>query len=194
MSEQSYQLELGVFEGPLDLLLHLLDKNELNIYDVPLTLVAEQYVAYLESLETLDMEVASEFLIVAAQLMYIKLKALLPKSNSIEEESEEDLEERLRLQLLEYRTFKEISTYLRELFISQTHFVRRPSFAMTRKIDMEFQSPLDLLNALKQLHTEEISLFESEELIPLEPFNIEERMSEIEEILTASNGHTIRLD
>lgn len=194
MSEQSYQLELGVFEGPLDLLLHLLDKNELNIYDVPLTLVAEQYVAYLESLDSLDMEVASEFLIVAAQLMYIKSKALLPRSSAVEEESEEDLEERLRLQLLEYRAFKDISAYLRELFTSQAHFARRPSFAITRKIDMELQSPLELLNSLKRLHTEEISLFESEELIPLEPFNIEERMSEIEEILASSRTHTMRLD
>ena len=72
MTTESYQLDLGVFEGPLDLLLHLIDKNELNIYDVPIHLLAEQYVAYLESLEDLDMEVASEFLIVAAQLMYAK--------------------------------------------------------------------------------------------------------------------------
>ena len=69
MENQTYQLELGVFEGPLDLLLHLIDKNELNIYDVPLHLLAEQYVAYLESLEMLDLEIASDFLIVASHVL-----------------------------------------------------------------------------------------------------------------------------
>ena len=194
MTTESYQLELGVFEGPLDLLLHLIDKNELNIYDVPIHLLAEQYVAYLESLEDLDMEVASEFLIVAAQLMYAKSKALLPKAPKETEESEEDIEERLRIQLLEYRAFKKISAHFEELLAAKNYYARGASEIPVRALELEYQSPLFLLEAWKDLQAGEVSLFEPEEVIQLEPFNIDQRMVEIEGEVIAYPGKRVRVD
>lgn len=182
MENQTYQLELGVFEGPLDLLLHLIDKNELNIYDVPLHLLAEQYVAYLESLEMLDLEIASDFLIVASQLMYAKSKALLPRTGEETGEcDEEDLEEMLRLQLLEYRSFKKAGDYLSLLLGGKKSLGRFPSPLSFRTQELESQSPLFLLEAWKNFYKEEISLFPSEEVVAVEPFNIEEKMLELEE-------------
>lgn len=194
MTTESYQLDLGVFEGPLDLLLHLIDKNELNIYDVPIHLLAEQYVAYLESLEDLDMEVASEFLIVAAQLMYAKSKALLPKAPKEAEESEEDIEERLRIQLLEYRAFKKISAHFAEMLESKNYYARGASEIPVRALELEYQSPLFLLEAWKDLQAGEVSLFEPEEVIQFEPFNIDERMVEIEGEVFAYPGKRVRVD
>ena len=194
MTTESYQLELGVFEGPLDLLLHLIDKNELNIYVVPIHLLAEQYVAYLESLEDLDMEVASEFLIVAAQLMYAKSKALLPKAPKEADETEEDIEERLRIQLLEYRAFKKISAYFAEMLENKNYYGRGPSEIPVRSLELDYQSPLFLLEAWKDLQAGEVSLFEPEEVIPIEPFNIDQRMMEIEGEVMAYPGKKVRLD
>ena len=193
MEKQDYQLELGVFEGPLDLLLHLIDKNELNIYDVPIHLLAEQYVSYLESLEGLDMEVASEFLIVAAQLMYVKSKALLPQIAIESDEDEEDIEERIRLQLLEYRTFKKASAYFLEILDQKNYFSRPPSDLPIQVLDLDLQNPLFLLEAWKNFQSGEISLFEPEEVIAVEPFNIEERMVELEEEIRTHHEKKISL-
>ena len=183
--QQGYQLELGVFEGPLDLLLHLIDKNELNIYDVPIHLLAEQYVVYLESLENLDMEVASEFLIVAAQLMYAKSKALLPQIPKESDESEEDIEEKLRFQLLEYRAFKNASAYFLEILGNKKYFSRAPGELPIRTLELEPQSSLLLLEARKILQTGEVSLFAPQEVLEVEPFNIEERISQLEQEIYA---------
>lgn len=193
MKDQDYQLELGVFEGPLDLLLHLIDKNELNIYDVPIHLLAEQYVAYLESLEDLDMEIASEFLIVAAQLMYVKSKALLPQFPKENEESEEDLAEKLRLQLLEYRAFKKASFSFAEILEAKKYFSRAPGEMPVRSLDLDLQNPLYLLEAWKNFQSGEISLFEPEEIIAVEPFNIEEKMVEIEKEVYSQSDTTLSL-
>lgn len=182
-------MELGVFEGPLDLLLHLIDKNELNIYDVPLHLLAEQYISYLESLEMLDLEVASDFLIVASQLMYAKSKALLPRNpEDVFDNAEEDLEELLRLQLLEYRSFKKASEYLNLLLGKKKSIGRCPAQLSIRSNELEAQSPLSLLEAWKNFYKEEISLFPSEEVVGIEPFNIEEKMLELEEKIRLHGG------
>ena len=75
----SLDLKLNIFEGPLDLLLHLIEKNKYNIFDIPIVEITDQYIAYLDSLEETDMDVMSEFLVMAAQLIAIKAKMLLPK-------------------------------------------------------------------------------------------------------------------
>lgn len=93
-----YQVKLDVFEGPLDLLLHLIIKNKLNIYDIPIALITQQYLDYLDLMRTLNIEVAGEFLVMAATLTYIKSKTLLPQP---EEEDEEDPREELMRPLLE---------------------------------------------------------------------------------------------
>lgn len=108
MNKFSFKLE--VFEGPLDLLMHLIQKSKLNIYDIPIAVITEQYLEFLESMQVMDLEISSEFLVMAANLLYIKSKMLLPKHN--EEKEEEDPRQDLVDRLLEYKKYKEISKFL----------------------------------------------------------------------------------
>ena len=82
----SLDLKLNIFEGPLDLLLHLIEKNKYNIFDIPIVEITDQYIAYLDSMDETDMDTMSEFLVMAAQLIAIKAKMLLPKEETPEEE------------------------------------------------------------------------------------------------------------
>ena len=106
-------VKLEVFEGPLDLLLHLIDKNKVDIYDIPIVEITAQYLEYIKQLETDDMNVMSEFLVMAATLIDIKCRMLLPKEVN-EEGEEEDPRAELVQKLLEYKMFKYMSFELRD--------------------------------------------------------------------------------
>lgn len=106
-------VKLQVFEGPLDLLLHLIDKNKIDIYDIPIVVITEQYLDYIRQMETEDMNVMSEFLVMAATLLDIKCKMLLPKEVN-EEGQEEDPRAELVAKLLEYKMYKYMSFELRD--------------------------------------------------------------------------------
>lgn len=109
----AYQLNLEVFEGPFDLLLHLIEKNEVNIYDIPIAEITRQYLDYLNAMQELDLEIASEFLVMAANLLSIKAKMLLPKLPKDEDDGEElDARSQLVQDLLEYKHFKEMANLL----------------------------------------------------------------------------------
>lgn len=111
----SYKLKLDIFEGPLDLLLYLIKKDQVNIYDIPIAKVTEQYLQYLELMKLLDLDVVGEFLVMAATLIQIKSKMLLPPDpNEVKEEEELDPREELVKRLLEYQKFKEIAQELRK--------------------------------------------------------------------------------
>ena len=103
--------KLEVFDGPLDLLLFLISKNKVSIYDIPISLILEQYLEYIDDLKKMDLEVSSEFIEMAANLMYIKSKMLLPTL----EEEEEDPREKLAQALAEYKRYKTILEPMREL-------------------------------------------------------------------------------
>ncbi|MBQ4260177.1 MAG: segregation/condensation protein A [Lachnospiraceae bacterium] len=105
-------VKLEVFEGPLDLLLHLIDKNKVDIYDIPIVEITEQYLAYIKEMQTQDMNIMSEFLVMAATLIDIKCRMLLPIDE--EEEGEEDPRAELVQKLLEYKMYKYMSTELRD--------------------------------------------------------------------------------
>ena len=108
----SIVVKLEVFEGPLDLLLHLIDKNKVNIYDIPIVIITEQYLAYVKEMEKQDLDIVSEFLVMAATLLDIKSKMLLP--HVVNEEGEiVDPRQELVEQLLEYKKFKYISEELK---------------------------------------------------------------------------------
>jgi len=112
-TELPYQVRIENFEGPLDLLLHLIKKNEINIYDIPIHLIAQQYLAYIEAMNDLNLNVAGEFLVMAATLLQIKSKMLLPVDEAVEDEVEgPDPREELVRRLLEYKTFKEAARQL----------------------------------------------------------------------------------
>lgn len=106
-------VKLQVFEGPLDLLLHLIDKNKVNIYDIPISDITDQYMDYLREMKRLDLNVMSEFLVMAATLLDIKSRMLLPKEVN-EEGEEEDPRQELVQQLLEYKMYKYMSYELKE--------------------------------------------------------------------------------
>ena len=108
----AYEVKLERFEGPLDLLLHLIQRDEIDIYDIPIARITQQYLTYIELMRLLDLDVAGEFLVMAATLMRIKAKMLLPTPAPGEEE-EIDPRDELVQRLLEYRQFKEASTTLK---------------------------------------------------------------------------------
>jgi len=108
-------LKLNDFEGPFDLLFHLFEKNRISIYDISLSDITDQYMEFLYAMNEMDLEIASEFLLVAATLLHIKSKALLPgRKQGDEEEETGDPEEELRRKLIEYKKFKDVSVILKE--------------------------------------------------------------------------------
>jgi segregation and condensation protein A len=112
-TELPYQVRIENFEGPLDLLLHLIRKNEINIYDIPIAMIAQQYLGYLEAMKDLNLTVAGEFLVMAATLLQIKSKMLLPVEETAEDDEDgPDPREELVRRLLEYKAFKEAARQL----------------------------------------------------------------------------------
>lgn len=114
LETNKYAIKLENFEGPLDLLCHLIEKNKMDIYDIQLNEITEQYVQYLNEMEKMNLEIASEFLVMASTLLYLKSKNLLPKQ---EDEEEELTEEELVRRIIEYKKFKEISKVLKQSYI-----------------------------------------------------------------------------
>lgn len=149
---QDYKVKLEIFEGPLDLLLHLIRINEMDIYDIPIKEITKQYLSYLHMMESLDLEIAGEFIVMASTLVNIKLRALLPETGEPEEEAEEVediLTARMLMEkLVEYRKFKEAAYELhdREQRQAAVFFrdVALPKLAEARQ-DHEIQADLDKL-------------------------------------------------
>ena len=123
----SYKVKLEVFEGPLDLLLYLIKKEEVDIYDIPIARITEEYLGYLELMQLLDLNIAGEFLVMAATLMHIKSRMLLPPEELPAEEEEADPRTELVTRLLEYKKFKEAASELSQMASLQKHFFARVS-------------------------------------------------------------------
>ena len=183
----NYQVKLEHFEGPLDLLLFLIKEHEVDIYDIPISLVTQQYLQYLEMLKLLDLEVGSEYLLMAATLVRIKSKMLLPRR--IEEEDEEavDPREELVQRLLEYRQFKGAAGVLNEYEDSNADGFYHPgleswdnSMDEVETLDTRLAGNLnlwDLLQAFKltlERDTEEI-----DRTVERESISIEDRMDDV---------------
>lgn len=123
----SYRVRLDVFEGPLDLLLHLVKKNEVDLSDLPVATITDQYIAYLDLLQQLDLDTAGEYLVMAATLLHLKSRLLLPSEEATDEESGEDPRAELARQLLEYQRFKEAAEMLdRTNMLGRDVFTRVP--------------------------------------------------------------------
>jgi len=152
----SCPVKLEVFEGPLDLLLFLIKKNEIDIYDIPISLITQQYLDYLDVMRSLDLEVAGEFILMAATLIRIKAQMLLPKTD--EEEIEEDPRAQLVSALLEYKKFKEFSGLLRQKEEEESRFFPRSDLSSVESRDEEGDeievSLFDLLSAFKKVWSE----------------------------------------
>jgi len=113
-SLEAYPVKLDNFEGPLDLLIHLIKKNEVSIYDIPIALITRQYLGYLDLMEELNLDIAGEFLVMAATLIHIKSRMLLPRPDPTQEDPEEDPREMLVQRLLEHQRYKAAAELLHE--------------------------------------------------------------------------------
>ena len=111
---EAYPVRLQNFEGPLDLLLHLIKKHEVNIYDIPIALVTRQYLEYIDLMQEMNLDVAGEFLVMAATLIHIKSRTLLPRPDPTQEDPQEDPREALIRRLLEHQKFKAAAELLHE--------------------------------------------------------------------------------
>lgn len=133
-------VKLEVFEGPLDLLLHLIEKNKIDIYDIPIVEVTDQYLAYIKQMETEDMNIMSEFLVMAATLLDIKCRMLLPREEN-EDGEEEDPRAELVQKLLEYKLYKYMSFELRDRQVdAEKMWFKKP---MLPKEVQDYQYPID---------------------------------------------------
>jgi segregation and condensation protein A len=152
----SYQVKLQVFEGPLDLLLFLIKKEEIDIYSVQIAKITQQYLEYIELMEMLDLEIAGEFILMAATLMRIKARMMLPVEGEEGEEVEELKDELIR-SLIEYKRFKEVSETLSNIeFEERKRFARSFSYEQELKPDdfyslSEDYSIFDLITVLKNV-------------------------------------------
>lgn len=153
LETSKYNIKIDNFEGPLDLLCHLIEVNKMDIYDVNINEITDQYIAYINEMQKLDLEITSEFLVMASNLLYIKSKKLLPKQS--EENGEEMLtEEELMERIIEYKQYKEISKTFSKMYNENSNKVFRIS---QEKIELPKQtlnneySSDDLINCYKKI-------------------------------------------
>lgn len=180
---------MQAFEGPLDLLMHLVDTNKLDIYDIPIVEITEQYIAYLHDMQEFDMEIASEFLVMAATLLQIKSRLLLPKEAQ-EDEEEEDPRARLVEMLVEYRRIKKAAAQLRYLEEdANRHVPREPMFANLRERYVSACPVAELFQALARvLQNQERPLA----YIEPQAFSVQEKMALIlERMEKTPNGFSL---
>ena len=147
-------VQLKIYEGPLDLLLHLIRKNELSITDVPIASITEQYLAALELMQGLDLDVSGEYLVMAATLLHIKSQTLLPAEEVDDDEDEEggDSREELIRRLLEYERFKNAARELEEReILNRDVFVRQGRSERVTDVSFEQLSVFDLMSALQRV-------------------------------------------
>lgn len=190
----SYNLRLECFEGPFDLLLHLIDKNEMDIYNIKIAEITNQYIEYLTQMEEMDLEVASEFIIMASRLLLLKTKMLLPKpleDTVYDEVDENDGEDKLIADILEYKRIKNAALIFAEMKQERSeHFVRPNEEALfsdffSKKNPLEGKTLDDLSFAFKRLYekAQKDSLIFA---IKKEEITIDQMMTRIESRVIAS--------
>lgn len=187
----SYKIDIDIFEGPMDLLIHLINEAEIDIYDIPINTITEQFLVYLKRMEELDLEIASEFLIMASTLIEIKSKMLLPKKPIDEQMEIEEIDPRIELvkRLIEYKKYKKVSKELRIKEVVQRKVYYKPKediFENNTEIVVENMDISMLLkavnNILKNREKKEILLSINE--IQREEYTLEECIESIRYQLT----------
>src|SRR3954466_2802558 len=141
---EAYPVRLQNFEGPLDLLLHLIKKNELNIYEIPIALITAQYLEYIDLMQEMNLDVAGEFLVMAATLIHVKSRMLLPRPDPTQEDPEEDPREALMRRLLEHQRFKAAAELLHEKEIQRSAQWLRPDDRVTAVIGDAPEPEIDI--------------------------------------------------
>ena len=173
---EQLKVKIEVFEGPLDLLLHLVKKNEVDIYNIPISVITEQYLGYLKFMKSLNIDLASEYLVLAATLVNIKSRMLLASPK------EEDPREEITQALLDYVKIKDMADILEQReVLHRDVFARHAIEDIVGEKAFIFPSIFDLLDAFKK--TIEKTKLKKTVSLELEPINIEEKMREILSIL-----------
>ena len=187
-----YKVRLGDFEGPLDLLLHVIRERKLDIGTVPLASVTSQYMEYLEQLDQLDLNVASEFIEVGATLIEIKSKQILPKPKSEDEESAEEIEERLRARLEEYALLKQASEQLRECETLGRFYKPAEPIREIVKYTMEGVQMDDMMRAFtKMIQRLERKTPAEPRTIRLDRFTVSDKIDEVRRRLESEHTFSI---
>jgi segregation and condensation protein A len=183
-SPDAYRVKLDRFEGPLDLLLHLIRKNEVNIYDIPVATITEQYLSYITLMEELNLDVAGEFLVMAATLIHIKSKMLLPRPETAQESflDEEDPRDELVRRLLEHQRFKQAADALHDRETARSAQFTRPDSRVADAVSDQFEPELEvdlfsLLAAFKGVLTR--ASRRSQMILPPEQISIEDRIHQL---------------
>ncbi|MBE6084995.1 MAG: segregation/condensation protein A [Selenomonas ruminantium] len=186
---EDYKIKIDAFEGPMDLLMHLIEKNKIDIYDIPIAELTRQYLDYLDKFREFNMEIASSFLVMAATLLQIKSRMMLPKAPQAEGEPEEDPRFELVQRILEYRKFKQVSQVLGDMAGVQERFVAREPM----ELPVHHLPPgnLSLRQLVEAFHTvlsvkEELSIPKA--LVEPEEYSIKDKMEDIILLLGRSRG------
>jgi segregation and condensation protein A len=192
-SPDAYRVKLDTFEGPLDLLLHLIRTNELNIYDIPIALITEQYLGYIELMQELDLDVAGEFLVMAATLIHIKSRLLLPRPETAATDgiSEEDPREALVQRLLEHQKYKAAAELLHERETLRSAQFLRPDASVAEAAGEPYEPELevDLFSLLAAFRgVLERANRRPPMVIPPEQISIEDRMRQLLDRLSQSDA------
>ncbi len=185
--ERGYTFRLEGFEGPLDLLLHLIQKNELDIFNIPIALITEQYLEYLQLMKVLNLDTAGEYLLMASTLLHIKSRMLLPRSSEGEEEEEEDPRAELVRRLLEYQKYKEAAGELEKRpLLDRDVFIRLAPTESEEPEEERIEVNLfDLLEAFREV----LKRVKSETVheVILEQLSVEDKIEEILTLLEKEN-------
>ena len=183
LETNKYSLKLENFEGPLDLLLHLIDKNKMDIYDVKLSDITDQYIEYINEMEAQNLDITSEFLVIASTLVYLKSKELLPK----EAEDESELtEEELLNRIIEYKKYKDISQKLKIYYLENSkHFYKLPEKIELpeQKLEKTYTNDLIYSNYKKLIENYEVKMNKNvqniEKIAIKETFSVTSKVKEI---------------
>jgi segregation and condensation protein A len=144
-SPDAYKVKLDAFEGPLDLLLYLIRKNEVNIYDIPISLITEQYLAYIALMQELNLDVAGEFLVMASTLIHMKSRTLLPRPDPAQDDApEEDPREALVRRLLEHQKYKAAAELLHERETLRGAQFMRPDASVAEAAGDDYEPELEV--------------------------------------------------
>jgi len=189
-----YAIKLDIFEGPLDLLLYLIKKNEIDIYNIPVALITEQYLQYLKMIKSLNLDLAGEYLVMASTLIHIKSRMLLPEPEEPEEEEEDPRAELVR-QLLEYKAFKEAAANLsqrpileRDVFTRAALLPEETEKAPSDEEELVEVSIFELIEAFHRL----VTRLDKKELmeIDLEKMSVTDIINEILDRLSSEKNVT----
>ena len=180
----AYEIKLDIFEGPLDLLLYLIKKNEIDIYNIPIALITDQYLQYVEIMRSLNLDLAGEYLVLASTLIYIKSRLLLPREENDDFEDEPDPRAELVKQLLEYQSYKEAALCLDSRLLLERDVFKR-SYGVNETDETEDDETelnlFDLVKAFQKL----VSRMDKQELLEIngERMSLSDRINEIMERL-----------